>query len=44
MWDVLPGCLVFRSLITARRPTEVTLRALVDEVLMPGLTRTRTKS
>nr|WP_051073880.1 TetR/AcrR family transcriptional regulator [Mycobacterium sp. JS623] len=41
VWDVLPGYLVFRSMISGRPPTEETVRALVDEVLIPGLTRTR---
>lgn len=44
IWDVLPGYLVFRSLIPGRPPTEETVRALVDDVLMPSLTRTRTTS
>lgn len=42
VWDVLPGYLVFRSLIPGRPPTEETVLALVDEVLLPSLTRTRT--
>lgn len=42
IWDVLPGYLVFRSLVSERPPTEETVRALVDEVLMPSLTRDRT--
>jgi len=40
LWDVLPGYLVFRSLIPGRPPTEETVRALVDDVLMPSLTGT----
>ena len=39
IWDVLPGYLVFRSLVADRPPTDETVRALVDEVLMPSLTR-----
>ncbi|MGW4096711.1 TetR/AcrR family transcriptional regulator [Mycobacterium sp. NPDC004974] len=39
LWDVMPGYLVFRSLIPGRPPTEATVRALVDDVLMPSLTR-----
>jgi AcrR family transcriptional regulator len=39
IWDVLPGYLVFRSLVSERPPTDETVRALVDEVLMPSLTR-----
>jgi AcrR family transcriptional regulator len=41
IWDVLPGYMVFRFLIPGRPPTDETVRALVDEVLMPSLTRTR---
>jgi AcrR family transcriptional regulator len=41
IWDVLPGYLVFRFLMPGRPPTAETVRALVDEVLMPSLTRTR---
>jgi AcrR family transcriptional regulator len=39
IWDVLPGYLVFRSLVPGRPPTAETVRALVDEVLIPSLTR-----
>lgn len=39
LWDVMPGYLVFRSLIPGRPPTEETVRALVDDVLIPSLTR-----
>lgn len=39
VWDVLPGYLVFRFLMPGRPPTDETVRALVDEVLMPSLTR-----
>ena len=42
LWDVLPGYLVFRSLLPGRPPTDETVQALVDEVLMPSLTRTVT--
>lgn len=41
LWDVLPGYLVFRSLMPGHPPTEETVRALVDEVLIPSLTRAR---
>jgi AcrR family transcriptional regulator len=41
IWDVLPGYLVFRILIPGRLPTTETVRELVDDVLMPSLTRTR---
>ncbi|SER76301.1 hypothetical protein SAMN04488583_6234 [Mycobacterium sp. 88mf] len=36
---MLPGCLVLRSLIRGRPPTEAMVRTLVDDVLMPSLTR-----
>jgi len=39
IWDVLPGYLVFRCIIPGRPPNEETVRAMVDEVLMPSLTR-----
>lgn len=44
LWDVLPGYLLFRSLIPGRPPTNKTVRVLVDEVLMPSLTRTRPRT
>lgn len=44
IWDLLPGYLLFRFFIPGRPPTEQTVRALVDEVLMPSLTRTRTRT
>lgn len=40
LWDVLPGYLVFRNMIPGRPPTEATVAALVDQVLLPSLTRT----
>ncbi|PRI16443.1 TetR family transcriptional regulator [Mycobacterium shigaense] len=39
LWDLLPGYLIFRSIIPGRPPTRDTVRALVDGFLMPGLTR-----
>lgn len=39
LWDVLPGYLVFRFIIPSRPPTRRTVRALVDDVILPGLTR-----
>jgi AcrR family transcriptional regulator len=39
LWDVLPGYLVFRSLIPGRPPSPHTVQALVDEVVIPSLTR-----
>ncbi|MCH9640448.1 MAG: TetR/AcrR family transcriptional regulator [Actinomycetia bacterium] len=39
IWDVLPGYLVFRFLMPGRPPTDDTVRELVDDVIIPGLTR-----
>jgi AcrR family transcriptional regulator len=39
LWDLLPGYLIFRSIIQGRPPTEDTVQALVDEVVIPSLTR-----
>lgn len=39
LWDLLPGYLIFRSIIPGRPPTEQTVHALVDGVIIPGLTR-----
>ena len=39
IWDVLPGYIVFRSLTPGRPATEQTITAMVDEVLLPSLTR-----
>lgn len=39
--DLLAGYLVFRGLISGRPPTEETVHALVDQVLIPSLTRNR---
>lgn len=39
LWDLLPGYLVFRSLMPVRSPTVKTVRTLVDDVIMPSLTR-----
>lgn len=38
IYDLLPGYLVFRALISGRPPTEETVRTLVDDVLVPTLT------
>ena len=40
LWDLLPGYLIFRSIMPNRPPTEHTVQALVDEVIIPSLTRT----
>lgn len=39
VWDLLPGYLVFRAVIANRPPTRDTVRVLVDEVVIPSLTR-----
>ena len=41
LWDLLPGYLIFRSIIPGRPPTEHTVQALVDDVIIPSLTRPR---
>jgi AcrR family transcriptional regulator len=39
LWDLLPGYLIFRSIIQNRPPTPQTVRVLVDDVILPSLTR-----
>ena len=39
LWDLLPGYLIFRSIIVGRPPTPRTVQALVDDVVIPSLTR-----
>jgi AcrR family transcriptional regulator len=39
LWDLLPGYLIFRSIMPNRPPTEHTVQAIVDDVLIPSLTR-----
>jgi AcrR family transcriptional regulator len=39
LWDLLPGYLIFRSIIASRPPTQRTVQALVDDVIIPALTR-----
>ncbi|MFY9916789.1 MAG: TetR/AcrR family transcriptional regulator [Mycobacterium sp.] len=39
LWDVLPGYLIYRSVLTGRAPSRSTIHDLVDNVLIPGLTR-----
>lgn len=39
LWDLLPGYLLFRSIMAGRPPTDSTVQALVDDVLIPSLTR-----
>jgi AcrR family transcriptional regulator len=37
LYDLLPGYLVFRSLVSDRPPTFETVRTVVDDVLLPSL-------
>lgn len=37
LWDLLPGYLLFRAILTGRPPSSQTVLCLVDEVLMPAL-------
>jgi AcrR family transcriptional regulator len=39
LWDLLPGYLIYRSIIPSRPPTRRTVKALVDDVIIPSLTR-----
>ncbi len=39
LWDVLPGYLIFRTVLAGRAPTPQTVHDLVDNVILPGLTR-----
>ena len=39
LWDLLPGYLIFRSILANRPPTQRTVQALVDDVIIPALTR-----
>ncbi|HTX94594.1 MAG TPA: TetR/AcrR family transcriptional regulator [Mycobacterium sp.] len=39
LWDLLPGYLIFRSITSGRPPTRRTVQVLVDDVILPGLTR-----
>jgi AcrR family transcriptional regulator len=39
LWDLLPGYLIFRSVMPTRPPTEQTVQAIVDDVIIPSLTR-----
>jgi len=41
LWDLLPGYLIFRSIMPNRPLTDHTVEALVDEVVIPSLTRHR---
>jgi AcrR family transcriptional regulator len=39
LWDVLPGYLTYRSILTGRAASSRTVQDLVDNVMMPSLTR-----
>ena len=39
LWDVLPACILFRTLLDERPIPPTALRALIDDVLLPSLTR-----
>jgi AcrR family transcriptional regulator len=39
LWDVLPAYILFRTLLEERPVPPTTLRALIDDVLLPSLTR-----
>ncbi len=39
LWDLLPGYLIFRSITSGRPPTRRTVEVLVDNVIIPSLTR-----
>jgi AcrR family transcriptional regulator len=39
LWDLLPGYLIFRSIIIGRAPSSRTVADLVDHVVLPSLTR-----
>ncbi|QEN17507.1 TetR-like C-terminal domain-containing protein [Mycolicibacterium sp. ELW1] len=39
LWDLMPGYLIFRSIVPNRPPDRRTVRAIVDNVIIPSLTR-----
>jgi AcrR family transcriptional regulator len=39
LWDLLPGYLIFRSIISGRQLNQRTVQVLVDDVIIPSLTR-----
>jgi AcrR family transcriptional regulator len=39
LWDVMPGYLIFRSIFSLRPPSLRTVQSLVDDVMIPSLTR-----
>jgi AcrR family transcriptional regulator len=44
LWDVMPGYLIFRSIWSPRPPTRQTVKALVEEIIIPSLTRRSAKT
>lgn len=42
LWDVMPGYLIFRSIFSLRPPSRRTVQSLVDDVMIPSLTRHNT--
>lgn len=39
LWDLMPGYLIYRSIWSARPPSRRTVQSLVDDVMIPSLTR-----
>ncbi len=39
LWDVMPNYLIFRTIIPGKPPNDETVRRLVDDFILPGLTR-----
>ncbi len=39
LWDLMPGYLIFRSIVSSQPPTENTVRVFVDNFIIPSLTR-----
>ncbi len=39
LWDVLPGYLIYRTVLTGRAPSQKSVQDLVDNVVIPSLTR-----
>ncbi|MGI9126238.1 MAG: TetR/AcrR family transcriptional regulator [Mycobacterium sp.] len=39
LWDLLPGYLIFRTVIQNRPPTRRTVRTLVDDMMLPSMAR-----
>jgi hypothetical protein len=41
LWDVMPGYLIYRSILTGRSPSSRTVDHLVDNVIIPSLARNK---